>query len=89
MGFTSANSVKPPGVKDPDPMFKDEKGLDVDCNHAVLADEALEITHDYIQALSSKDERREAFDSEKKVSFKEEVEHVDVPNYNDYYGIQP
>ena len=95
LGLSSANSVKTPGIKDPDPRFIDDKGPDVDSSHMEIdegpdcKDEEPNHPRDFIQFLSSKMDRKTAFDRERKVTFCEDVDYYDVPAYSEYYGIHP
>ena len=96
MGLTKANSVKTPGVKDPDPMFIDQKCSDAPHSLKVhIGDEDPEDDaerdkpSDYIQFISSKIERRVAFNKERKVSINEDVDYFEVPAYSEYYGVHP
>ena len=95
LGLSSANSVKTPGIKDPEPNFVDDKGPDVDCTHMEIDEDednsdGGRVHHlDHIQFLSSKTDRKNAFDRERRVSFCDDVVYHDVPAYREYYGIHP
>ena len=103
MGLNSANAVKTPGVKDPDPRFVDDKGPDIACDQlsdgemgAILGelnhedeDAAILQPMDYIQSLTSKAERKIAFDQARRVTFSDKVISFEVPAYADYYGAHP
>ena len=92
MGLTSANAVKTPGTKDPDPRFIDDKGPDVPCESMTYdghGGDAKNETQGYIHSLATKPERRKAFDRERRVSINEDAEVYEVSGYGEYYGEHP